>query len=107
MLIVLSPAPFNLIEAIFIAPLEWIVPREWYIRINKVVMSTIFCVPLTIIALFESQISHSRSQRLQLYFSGPPPEEEGDPKVEDPSCDEEEGEISKVSFEELVKKFPK
>lgn len=63
-------------------------------------------MPLTLIALFESQISHSRGQRLRLYFSGSPPEEDGDPKIEDPSCDEEGGEISRTKFEDLVKSFP-
>ena len=69
-------------------------------------MSSVFFVPLILIAFFESQISHSRSQRLRLYFSGPPSEEEGDPKIEDPSSEEGEGEISKVKFEDLVKVFP-
>ncbi|WVF67133.1 hypothetical protein IAT40_001878 [Kwoniella sp. CBS 6097] len=101
------PAPFNLVEAVFIAPLEYILPTEWYISLNRFVMSTIFFVPLVIIAFFESQIAHSRSQRLRAYFSGPPPDEEGDPKVEDPVCDDDdEGEITKVKFEELIKVFP-
>ena len=34
------------------------------------------------------------------------PEDEVDPKVEDPTAEEEEGEISKVAFEGLIKKFP-
>jgi hypothetical protein len=69
-------------------------------------MSTIFFIPLVIIAVFETQISHSRSERIRLYFAGPAPEEEGDPKVEDPESDDPNGEISKYSFEELVKAFP-
>ncbi|WWC87828.1 uncharacterized protein L201_002720 [Kwoniella dendrophila CBS 6074] len=101
------PAPFNLIEAVFIAPLEWILPKQWYINLNRIVMSIIFFVPLTLIALFESQISHSRSQRLRAYFSGPPPDEEGDSKIEDPTVeDNSQGEISKVKFEDLIKVFP-
>ncbi|WWC60249.1 uncharacterized protein I303_102815 [Kwoniella dejecticola CBS 10117] len=100
-------APFNLIEAVLIAPLEWILPKEWYINLNRYIMSTLFFIPLTLIALFESQIAHSRSQRLRAYFSGPPPDEEGDPKVEDPTVDDDsQGEISKVKFEDLVKVFP-
>lgn len=69
-------------------------------------MSVVFVVPLTLIALFESQISNSRSRRLRSYFRDIPPEEEGDEKVENPSCDNEGGEISRVSFEELIKVFP-
>ena len=101
-----SPAPFNLIEAILIAPFEWILPASTYILINKVVMSTIFFVPLVFIALFESQISHAKSAMVREYFSGPPPDDDGDPKIEDPSVDDDEGEISKISFEDLVSKFP-
>ncbi|WVR03896.1 hypothetical protein IAU60_000895 [Kwoniella sp. DSM 27419] len=101
------PAPFNLIEAVFIAPFEFILPKEWYTKLNRYVMSTIFFIPLMLIALFETQIAHSRSQRVRAYFSGPPPDEEGDPKVEDPSCeDDDEGEITKIKFAELVKVFP-
>ncbi|KAK8861535.1 hypothetical protein IAR55_002357 [Kwoniella newhampshirensis] len=101
------PAPFNLIEAIFIAPFEWFLPKEWYTVINRYVMTTIFFVPLCVIALFESQISHSRNRRLRAYFSGPPPDEDGDPKIEDPDCDDDEdGEISTFKFEDLVKTFP-
>lgn len=70
-------------------------------------MSVLFFVPLTFIALFESQMANTRSGRLQAYFAGPIPEEEGDPKVENPSSDDPHGEISKISFEELVKVFPK
>ena len=70
-------------------------------------MSSLFFLPLTLIALFESQISHTRSDRLRAYFSGPPPEEEGNAKIEDPSSEDPRGEISTVSFEDLVKVFPK
>ncbi|CAD6589939.1 MAG: hypothetical protein TREMPRED_005579 [Tremellales sp. Tagirdzhanova-0007] len=93
-------------KAFFIAPLEYLLPQQWYTILNKFALSTLFFVPLTLIALFESQISHSRSQRLRLYFSGSPPEDDGDPKIEDPSCDDEGGEISRTKFEDLVKSFP-
>lgn len=86
---------------------RWVLPSAWYIQLNKVVMSVIFFVPLSMIALFESQIAHTRSDKLRAYFSGPAPEEEGDPKIEDPGTDDPNGEISKVSYEELVKVFPK
>jgi hypothetical protein len=116
-----SPAPFNLIEAILIAPFEWvttlhgvairsydrfILPTETYVKLNRFVMSTIFFIPLSCIALFETQISHSRSERIRLYFDGAPTEEEGDPKLENPESDDPNGEISKVSFDDLVKAFP-
>ena len=69
-------------------------------------MSLVFALPITIIALFESQIAHSRSRMLRTYFSAPDPEDEDDPKIENPST-EGEGEISRVKFDEIVKVFPK
>lgn len=70
-------------------------------------MSMIFFIPLSIIALWESQIARTRSERIRAYFDGPIGEEEEDPKVLDPACDEDDGgEISKVKFEDLVKVFP-
>ncbi|WVQ73691.1 hypothetical protein IAR50_003271 [Cryptococcus sp. DSM 104548] len=100
------PAPFNLIESIFIAPLEFVLSSEKYITLNRIAMTIIFAIPLTVIALFESQIAHSKSRRLRQYFQGPPPDEDDDPKVEDPTCDEDEGEISTVKFDELISVFP-
>ncbi|ORX33691.1 calcium activated cation channel [Kockovaella imperatae] len=105
------PAPFNLLEAFFIAPLEWILPSTWYVKLNRIILSTIFAIPLIIIALFESQISHPASRkRLQLLFGdtgGSAREEEDDPKVLDPDGGEDdEGEISRVSYKELVSEFP-
>jgi hypothetical protein len=70
-------------------------------------MSVLFFLPLIMIAFFESQITHSRSDTLRAYFSGPPPEEdEESPDVVDPKGDEE-GEISTVKFDNLIECFPK
>lgn len=70
-------------------------------------MSIIFFLPLSVIALFESQIAHPRSRRIQLYLESDM-ETDDDPKTLDPACsDDDEGEISKVKFEELIKVFPK
>lgn len=70
-------------------------------------MMIVFFIPLSCIALFESQIAHSRSERVRAYFAGPPPEEEGDHRVEDPTCDDGQGEICTERFEDLVGVFPK
>jgi hypothetical protein len=71
-------------------------------------MSMLFFIPLTVIALFESQIAHPRSRRIKLYFDGPEIDTDDDPKEEDPDCDgDDEGEISTVKFSELIKSFPK
>ena len=71
-------------------------------------MSMLFFIPLTVIALFESQVAHPRSRRIQLYLEGPQIDTDDDPKEEDPDCDgDDEGEISTVKFADLVKAFPK
>lgn len=85
---------------------RYLLPTQWYINLNKVVMSCVFFIPLTVIAFFESQLSQSRSRRLHAYFSGPSPEDEGDLNIEDPTCDDEDGKISRVRFDDLVKVFP-
>jgi len=86
---------------------RWFLPTEWYITINKFVMSVIFFAPLSLIALFESQVARSKSDRIISFFNIPELDEEGDPKIENPSSDDPEGEISTVSFDELVQVFPK
>ncbi|KAG0293188.1 Double-strand break repair protein mre11a, partial [Dissophora globulifera] len=46
-------APFNLIEVFFIIPLNMIVSKKTYARINRVVMGTLFSIPVLIIARSE------------------------------------------------------
>ena len=80
-----------------------------YVKLNRFVMSIFFGVPLVIIALFESQIAHPRARkRLQFLFGDSGPDDEDDPKIQNPDGGEDdEGEISKIPFNELVKEFPK
>lgn len=82
-------------------------PEKLYVKLNRVIMSIIFFLPLTMIALFESQIAHPRSRRIQVYLDGNDLDTDDDPKTEDPNCDDAEGEISRVKFDELIKAFPK
>lgn len=81
--------------------------KKAYVRLNHTVMTVIFFIPLTLIAFFESQIAHSRTGMISQYFQQYDPDEEGDPKVEDPDCDDDEGIICTKSFKELSKDFPK
>lgn len=68
-------------------------------------MSVIFFIPLSLIALYESQVEHSR--RFLELFPEENLEAEGDPSVEDPEAENDEGnQISKVKFAELVGSFP-
>lgn len=103
------PAPFNLIEAFLVAPWEFCLTKSQYVALNRFVMRIVFCVPLTMIALFESQIMHSRGGvggMIHDYFAEPIPEDDEDPDVLDPKGDDE-GEISTVKFEDLAKRLPK
>lgn len=81
------------------------VPAKWYTNINKTVMSVVFFIPLCIIAVFESQIHTGRAKRFREYLDGDILDQDEDPKTEDPDC-EDEGEICRVSFDELTSVFP-
>ncbi|KAL0949283.1 hypothetical protein HGRIS_009360 [Hohenbuehelia grisea] len=103
------PAPFNLIEVFFIAPFELFrLNADAYAKLNRYVMSVIFCVPLTVIALYESTLNSTKQPWLDSWMRGD--NEGGDdlPVNRDPEVgDEEDGlQISKVPFTELIKVFP-
>lgn len=70
-------------------------------------MGTLLFVPLTLIAFFESTMNTTAHQRLKEYFSDDVLEDEDDPDLQDPKDDDENGDICKVKFEDLVKVFPK
>ncbi|KAF5363683.1 hypothetical protein D9756_000150 [Leucocoprinus leucothites] len=110
------PAPFNLIETVFIAPFEifpfFHLSEKNYAKFNRFVMSFIFFIPLTIIALYESTFSSEfghKNRWVETWFRG---DDEGaedsvenrNPGVDDVHCHGME--ISKVPFGELVKVFP-
>ncbi|KAG9317378.1 hypothetical protein JVU11DRAFT_1577 [Chiua virens] len=102
------PAPFNLVEAI-IAPLEFCgLTGKSYAKLNRVVMTIIFFIPLSIIAFFEassthrSWVMHWLNGEAEIDFENPAIT---DPVVEGP--DAERGlQISKVPFNQLVRKLP-
>ncbi|KAI6130332.1 hypothetical protein EDD16DRAFT_1541675 [Pisolithus croceorrhizus] len=104
------PAPFNLIEIFLVAPFETIVfvKQDTYAKLNRVVMSTIFFIPLCIIALCEA----GRMDRSWVTKWLRPEQDEAaddsatrDPVVE--GVDAERGlQISKMKFSQLIKRFP-
>lgn len=72
-------------------------------------MSTVFCAPLSLIALYESYIVHGRG-KLRDYFADPPPPdygEEENPLLLDPGQYDPAGKISKVPFCQLEQMLPK
>ncbi|KDN44523.1 hypothetical protein K437DRAFT_247796 [Tilletiaria anomala UBC 951] len=110
-------APFNLIEALIIVPLEPFVSRKTYALINHRLQSWMFFLPLAAIALYESrfdaQEAKKRRQRSINGFSDDHDQaaEEGQQgTLEDPILEEEEREsqlkLSKVPFRELIAKLP-
>ncbi|KDQ29508.1 hypothetical protein PLEOSDRAFT_1103521 [Pleurotus ostreatus PC15] len=105
------PAPFNLIEVFFVAPFE-ILPkfrlgREAYATLNRVVMSTIFIIPLTCIALYESTRDSNKGHWVDNWFRGDNEGSQDSPSNRDPTVNDDNGlQISKVPFTELIKVFP-
>ncbi|ETW84143.1 receptor-activated Ca2+ cation channel [Heterobasidion irregulare TC 32-1] len=118
------PAPFNLIETPFIAPFELFLSSSAYATVmtlflllfyntglilNRYVMSVLFFIPLSIIALYESTRGNAKFKWMNDFMNGSF-EEEDSPAIRDPEVDEgdvDEGyAISKVPFSELIKAFP-
>ncbi|KAF8272129.1 calcium activated cation channel [Lactarius quietus] len=93
------PAPFNLVETFLVAPLE---------SLNRFVMSVLFFIPMTIIALYES--FSPKKRWLDVFINGAPLEDEDSPLARDPDVGGEDAAsglvISRVPFSELVKEFP-
>ncbi|TCD69242.1 hypothetical protein EIP91_008345 [Steccherinum ochraceum] len=106
----LYPAPFNLIELVFIAPMEYIVSKDVYNTINGWVMSVLFCVPLSVIALYEAELDPAKNKWMKDWLSHPDEGLVGSAEYQDPEVDGEDAakglHISTVPFAELVKVFP-
>jgi hypothetical protein len=100
------PAPFNLIEVFLVAPFEIVTTTEQYHKLNRFMMTFVFFIPLCVIAVWESQVVHSRGGMLHAYFNEPIPEDEDDPEIQNPETDDSDGKISKVDFEKLISVFP-
>ncbi|KAG2155006.1 uncharacterized protein EDB93DRAFT_1080810 [Suillus bovinus] len=103
------PAPFNLVEVVFVAPFEIFgLQPQSYAKLNRDIMSIIFFVPLAFIALFETSIMKKSwivnwlGQDDEVVTINP---DVLDPVVEGPDADKGL-EISKIPFDELVKRFP-
>ncbi|CCM00664.1 uncharacterized protein FIBRA_02703 [Fibroporia radiculosa] len=96
------PAPFNLVEIFFVAPLESC--------INRYVMLVLFFIPLSGIALYEAELEPSKNRWIKDWFSHPDEGGEPTPEFENPDVHPDDAarglEISKVSFDKLVQAFP-
>ncbi|KDR83970.1 hypothetical protein GALMADRAFT_236519 [Galerina marginata CBS 339.88] len=107
------PAPFNLVEAFLVAPLEFFpvvrLSDKHYAKLNRYVMSSVFFLPLGLIAFYESTFDRRKHTWMENWFRGNDEGEEDsptnrNPEVDDPKCVGLQ--ISRVPFEELIKVFP-
>jgi len=100
------PAPFNLLEALFVAPFEYILSPEDYATLSRRVMLITFWPTLFLIALFERYLDTKHNRYIRSFFIA---EDDGvdDPAVQDPLAEEAgDLQISRVPFKNLVESFP-
>ncbi|OCH94327.1 calcium activated cation channel [Obba rivulosa] len=104
------PAPFNIIESFFIAPLEYFVSSCTYTKINRHVMFVLFFIPLSVIALYEVELDPSKNKWVKDWLAHPDEDVDDDVQFQNPEPVGEDADrglkISKVPFDELVKRFP-
>ncbi|KAI0960415.1 hypothetical protein AcW1_004936 [Taiwanofungus camphoratus] len=104
------PAPFNIIEIIFVAPFEFFVSEATYARINRYVMLVVFFIPLSIIAVYEAELDPAKNKWVKDWLSHPDEGDEDNERHQNPEAGSEDAEhgleISKVLFEDIVKVFP-
>jgi len=102
------PAPFNLVEILFIAPFESILGPSIYAKLNRFSMTILFFIPMMVIALYES--TPWKKNWLDDFIDGTPLDADDSPAARDPDVDGEDARngivISTVPFSELVKVFP-
>ncbi|KAA1466592.1 hypothetical protein DENSPDRAFT_811729 [Dentipellis sp. KUC8613] len=103
------PAPFNVIEVFFIAPLEFLLSPSQYAKLNRVVMSVLFFIPITGVALYESTVGMQKYKWMAEFMDGSSSDfdapEDLDPEVDGDDADKGLA-ISKVSYADLIKVFP-
>ncbi|KAJ3741523.1 calcium activated cation channel [Lentinula detonsa] len=104
------PAPFNLIETFLVSPFEYWFSEKRYAKLNRIIMSVLFFIPLTVIAFYETVFTRQENDWMTNWLHG---DNEGDnayPEARDPEVDGSDADtglrISKVPFTELVKVFP-
>ncbi|KIJ20360.1 hypothetical protein PAXINDRAFT_166432 [Paxillus involutus ATCC 200175] len=103
------PAPFNLIEIFLVAPFEiFVLEERTYAKLNRVVMTIVFFIPLSVIALFEA--SYTQKSWVMKWLNESDEIDCDNPAHTNPVVEGPEAErglqISKVPFSELVKRFP-
>ncbi|KZP00161.1 calcium activated cation channel [Calocera viscosa TUFC12733] len=100
------PAPFNLIETFLIIPWQPFLSRGVFRKINRVVMTAIFFIPLCIVSIHESHLNTRKSSLMRSIFNRIEEPEDDIDELHDPPSDDPQGEISTIPFEDLVAGFP-
>lgn len=102
------PAPFNIVEILFIAPFESFLSSSNYAKLNRFFMTVLFFIPMMVIALYESR--SWRKNWLDDFIDGTPLDVDDSPAARDPDVDGEDARngivISTVPFSDIVKVFP-
>ncbi|THH28802.1 hypothetical protein EUX98_g5390 [Antrodiella citrinella] len=105
----LYPAPFNIIE-LLVAPLEYIVNKGVYGKINDWIMSILFFIPLTTIAIYEAELDPAKNRWVKDWLSHSDEGLADRAEYRDPEVDGDDAanglKISTVPFAELIKVFP-
>jgi len=100
------PAPFNIIEVVFIAPFEPCLSSNAYAKLNRRVMMVLFFIPLIVVALFETTLDINSNKYMRHWVGTSESVDVDDKTVRDPQIGGNGPKISKVSFDEIVKAFP-
>jgi len=108
--------PLNLLEVFIIGPLEFILPRKLYSKLNVWLQYLLFSVPMALVALYEIKVDF-KDRRINALKDRPEVrdnieavDQRSRGSVEDPEIagDEENKhlKISRIKFEDLVRKLP-
>ncbi|KAE9409981.1 hypothetical protein BT96DRAFT_962045 [Gymnopus androsaceus JB14] len=92
------------------APDSYLLSEKRYAQLNRVVMSVLFFIPLTIVAFHETVIKRRQHDWMTNWLRGDNEGDESYPESRDPDVDGPDAaaglSISKVPFTELIKVFP-
>ncbi|KIY49452.1 hypothetical protein FISHEDRAFT_41344 [Fistulina hepatica ATCC 64428] len=107
------PAPFNLVEILFVAPFEMIssfrLSTKAYAQLNRCIMTVLFFLPLSAVAFYESVFRNESGHWWIRMWLGSDEGDEDSPEARDPEVNDGHDDgltISKVPFSELIKVFP-
>lgn len=88
-------------------PYRFFLSKESYAKLNRVVMRTLFWLPLLLISFFEATLDPRKNSFTKAWFEANDEEDDDNPEYQDPEvADDEGGKLSKVKFADLIAEFP-